>query len=333
MADFSHDFNLDAGIFTTTKLTLAGAGDQNALLAIVKNTAFPDGDLQVGSISLAADTGQVSLSAASGVSGSFDLKASAQAGAGVYGKAADALAALKLADSPSFTMTDAAGDRWVLLDYGFSGSASGSGTAPVGMLGSVTFGESATGSSTFAIMHRFVATQGAADALQDAVSSWRLPRHVAMGADGQVNLTPGTWVLAEADGSLALTVAAQLGWNMTYAKDLTALGVTQDLSAKIDASLQVNLGFNVAGSYVVAVGREAADSVVRVQLWKMKSNGLNFGLNLAAGIQGADPQLPPDFDDFIQAMFGQHGMQVLADLQCVGRSYEDDRDEAGRVDG
>ena len=315
MADFSKDFNLDAGIFTPTKLTLAGSGSGTALQAILSNSAFPDGDLQAGSISFTADTGQVSLSAASGVSGSFDLSAAAQAGAGVYGKAADALAALKLADAPSFTFTDVTGDRWVLLDFGFSGSASGSGTAPVGMLGSATFGASAAGDSTFAVLHQFSATQGAADALQDTVSSWRLPRHVGMGADGQVNLKPGTWVLAEADGSLMLTVAAQLGWNMTYAKDLTVLGVTHNLSAKIDASLQVNLGFNVAGSYVVAVGREKANSVVRVQLWKMKNNGLNFGLNLAAGIQGSDPQLPAEFTDFIQATFGQHGLQVLQDLR------------------
>ena len=315
MADFSKDFNLDAGLFTTTKLTLAGSGSGTALQAILSNSAFPDGDLQAGSISFTADTGQVSLSAASGVSGSFDLSASAQAGAGVYGKAADALAALRLADAPSFTFTEAAGDRWLLLDCGFCGSDSGSGTAPIGLLGSATFGASASGDSTFAVLHQFSAMQGAADALQDTVSSWRLPRHVGMGTDGQVNLKPGTWVLAEADGSLMLTVAAQLGWNMTYAKDLTVLGVTHNLSAKIDASLKVNLGFNVAGSYVVAVGREKADAVVRVQLWKRKNNGLNFGLNLAAGIQGGDPQLPADFTDLIQAMFGQHGLQVLQDLR------------------
>ena len=87
---------------------------------------------------------------------------------------------------------------------------------------------------------------------------------------------------------------------MNFAKDATLLGVTHDLSAKIDASLKATFGFNVSGKYIVVVGRESTAPVVRLQLWKQSSKGLDFGFNVAAGIQGADPQLPTNFDDFIR---------------------------------
>jgi hypothetical protein len=312
---FSKDFALDEGIFTTAKVTVGESTDANVLGAIVANRPFPDGDVQFGHISLTADTGQVSLNPASvgGASVSFDLSASAQSGAGVYGKSADAITALNLADPITLQITDVAGQRYLLFDAGYSVSFSGSASHPVGMLGTVSFGVAAEHDALYAILHRFDATQGSHAVIGDVVSSWRLPRHVAF--DGHdLNISPGTWVLAEADGSLSLTLAGSLGWNVNFAKDAKLLGVTQNLSAKIDASLKATFGFDVSGKYIVVVARETADPVVHLQLLKQSSKGLNFGLNLTVGVQGADPQLPTNFDDFIKSVFGQHGLQVLNDV-------------------
>jgi hypothetical protein len=102
---------------------------------------------------------------------------------------------------------------------------------------------------------------------------------------------------------------------MTFAKDAKLLGVTHNLSAKLDASLTANLGFSVSGKYIVVVGREDAGAAVRLQLWKQSSKGLDFGFNLSVGVKGADPQLPDNFDDFIKGTFGVHGLQVLKDLR------------------
>ena len=313
---FSKDFPLDAGIFTSAKLTLGASTDANAARAILANDKFPDGNIELGHISFTADTGKVSLKPATvgGASVSFDITASAQSGMGVYGKSADAITALNLTDPPSLKIADAAGQRYLLMDWGYSVSFSESASHPVGLLGTVSFGVDAKRNSVFAVLHRFDATQGAHKVIEDSIASWRLPRHVA--CDGHdVNLKPGTWLLAEADGSLALKLAASLGWNMNFAKDAKLLGVTHDLSAKIDASLTASFGFNVSGKYILVVGRESAATVVRLQLSKQSSKGLDFGFDLSVGVQGADPQLPANFDDFIKSTFGVHGLQVLNDLR------------------
>ena len=313
---FSKDFPLDAGIFTSGKLTLSGSTDADAAKAILLNDKFPDGNIELGHIAFSADTGRVTLKpeTVGGASVSFEITASAQSGVGVYGSSADAIKALNLPQPACLKITDAAGQRYLLMDWGYSASFSGSASHPVGMLGSVTFGVDAKRNSIFAILHRFDSTQGAHRVLEDSIASWRLPRHVAF--DGHdLNLKPGTWLLAEADGSLALKLAASLGWNINFAKDAKLLGVTHNLSAKVDASLQATFGFSVSGKYILMVGREDAGTVVRLSLCKESSKGLSFGFNLNVGVQGADPQLPNSFDDFIKSTFGVHGLQVLKDLR------------------
>lgn len=311
------DFPIDAGIFTTAKVSLGASTDANADLAIDKNQPFPAGDIQVGHISVTADTGDVSLKPAvlpANTSVTFDISASAQSGIGVYGKFSDAIAALSLTDPPSLSISDVTGERYLLMVFGYSASVSASATQPIGVLGSATFGVDAKGDSTFGLLHRFDATRGAYDIMAESFASWRLPRHVALvGAD--LNIKPQTWLIVELDGSLSLKLAATLGWNMNFAKELTVLGVTHDLSAKIDAGLTASFGFEVSGKYTLVVAREDASKFIRLILSKQKSKGWNFGLDLSVGIQGADPKLPVNFNDFISAVFGTHGLQVLTDLQ------------------
>ena len=313
----SKDFPIDASIFTSAQVTLGASTDTNAAEAILSNSKFPEGDIQVGHISLAADTGRVSLKPSAlpaQTSLSFDIASSAQSGLGVYSKFSDALSALNLTDPPALKVSGAAGQRYLLMDFGYSASFSGSGSNPVGMLGSATFGVDAKRESLYALVHGFNANEGAHSVLTDSIASWRLPRQVAsVGSD--LNIRPETWLLVEVDGSLAIKLASSLGWNFNYAKDLTLLGISHTLSTKIDASLSANFGFNVSGKYILVVGRESAGPIVRLRLSKQSSKGLNFGFNLSVGIQGSDPQLPANFDGFIQSVFGVQGLQVLADLQ------------------
>jgi hypothetical protein len=314
---FSKDFPLDASIFSTANLTLSASTDANAIQAILADDKFPDGNIERGHISFTTDTGEASLKqeTVGGASVSFDIAASAQSGLGVYGKSADAIKAINLADPPPLKIADADGQRYLLMDWGYSTSFSGSASHPVGLLGTVSFGVDAKRNSIFAVLHGFDANRGAHRVVEDSIASWRLPRHVAY--DGQdVNLKARTWVLAEADGSLALKLAASLGWNMNFAKDAKLLGCTHNLSAKIDASLTASFGFSVSGKYILVVGRESADTVVRLQLCKQSSKGLDFGFNLSVGVVGADPQVPADFDDFIASTLGVHGLQVLNDLHA-----------------
>jgi hypothetical protein len=116
---FAKDFPIDEGIFTAAKVSLAGSTDGNAAAAILTNSKFPDGDIQIGHISVTADTGTVSLkpAAVGGASVSFDLTASAQSGIGVYGKSADAIHALNLDQPPSLKIADDAAKRYLLMDW------------------------------------------------------------------------------------------------------------------------------------------------------------------------------------------------------------------------
>ena len=317
---FSRDFPIDAGIFTTAKVSLVDASTdadvRDAILAVTTDT-FPDRDVQLGHIAVAADTGKVSVKPemAKGASVSFDISASAHAGGGLYAKAADAIRALDLAEPPALGAVDAAGQKFILFDWGYSVAASASLSHPIGALGSVSFGVDAKRNAMFAILHRFANTTRAHLVLDDVFASWRLPRHVAF-AGGDVNIKPFTWLIAEADGSLGLKIAASLGWNVSFAKDASILGVTHNLSTKIDTSLKATFGFNVAGKYLVAVARESDQPIVRLRLFKQSSKGFNFGFNLKVGIQGADPQLPGSLDDFIKTTFGVHGLQVVNDVRA-----------------
>jgi hypothetical protein len=315
----SRDFPIDAGIFTTAKVSLVDASTdadaRDAILAI-RGNKFPDRDIQLGHIAFAADTGSVSLKPdlAGGASVSFDITASVQNGVGVFTKAANAIEALDLVDAIPLAIVDSPGQRFVVIDWGYSVTASESLSHPVGVLASASFGVDVKRNALFAVVHRFSGDAGAREVLADAFSSWRLPRQVKF-AGGDVNVKPATWLIAEADGSLALTVAATLGWNVNFAKDASLLGVTHNLSAKIDASLKATFGFNASGKYLVVAARESDAPVVRLQLWKRSTKGFHFGFNVIVGLQGADPQLPDNFDDFVNATLGVHGLQVVSDLR------------------
>ncbi len=317
MSDITKSISIDSGIFTSASVTFTGSTDVPSDLAIAQNTPFPAGDITVGQISVSVDTGTVSVLPASlpvGTSVTFELKVSAQSGVGVYGKSGDAITALSLVDPPSLTIPDVAGKRYLLMDFGYTAELSASATQPIGVLGSATFGVDASVAQTFAILHRFDQTRGAFDVMAESFASWRLPRQVAkVGSD--LNIKPETWIIVELDGSVSIQLAATLGWEVNFAKDLTVLGVTHNLSAKIDAGLQASFGFDVSGKYILVVAREDASLNVHVILSKQRTNGLTLGLNLNVGVQGSDPQLPADFNDFISATFGVHGLQVLNDLQ------------------
>ena len=132
---------------------------------------------------------------------SFGFQASFRTGAGVFDKAADAIGSLQL-DAPSALNLDIPGgpsDRYLLMLFGYKASGSFSVSHPIGVLGSLTFGATAGAGSLYAVMHRFAGDEGAATVLDATVKSWRLPRQI----DSVDDLKPGTWLVAEAEGSLA----------------------------------------------------------------------------------------------------------------------------------
>ena len=313
----SKEFTLDPNILgpgSAAKVDVSLTTDADVLQAIVDDKPFPtrtNGKIELGSIMLEAQGGnQVKFDAGQGTVG-FDFSASFKTGAGVFDQPADAIGSLQLNAPPKLDLV-IPGDpasRYLLMLLGYKASGSFSASHPLGVLGTLTFGAQASGDAVYAVLHRFPGITGAGTALGDTISSWRLPRQVTKPDD----LKPGTWLVAEADGSLAIQVAAALGYDLNFVRKLNLLNLTRQLSAKIDLAAKATFGFSVSGRYLVVVGREDASTNVRLRLFKQAQNGITFGLNVAAGVT-VDPGLPKNLDDFTKAVFGLHGLQILNDL-------------------
>ena len=329
LGGFQKTFPLPKGILgpgSAESVSVSAATDADVLQAILKNAPFPDrptGQLELGSVMLDASGGnQVSFDAGQGTV-AFDFKADFKTGIGVFDQASDAIGSLQLNAPPALDLTISGNptDRFVLMLWGYNASGSFSGSHPIGALGTVTFGAQASGDGVYAVLHRIASNTGADDALSDTISSWRLPRHVAAADD----LKPGTWIVAEADGSIAFQIAAQLGYDFNFVRQAHLLGITRELGAKIDAGVKASFGFNASGRYIVVVGRETPDPTVRLRLYKQSDQGFNFGLNLTVGVT-TKADLPANIDDFVKSVFGVHGLQVVKDLHLIEKLADPTQD-------
>ena len=317
---FQKQFPLDSDVLgpnSAASVSLSVSTDADVVEAVLKDTPFParaGGKIELGRIQLEAQGGgRLSFDAGQGTVG-FSFSTSFRTGAGVFDQASDAIGSLQLDAPPKLDLTipKVASSRYLLMLCGYRASGSFSGSHPIGALGTVSFGAQASGDSVYAVLHRFGAATGAATVLGDTIGSWRLPRHVSRADD----LRPGTWLLAEADGSVALKLAAQLGYDFNFVREAHLLGATRELGVKIDAGVKASFGFQASGKYIVVVGRETDTPIVLLRIFKQSDQGFNFGLNLAVGVTGK-ADLPANIDDFVKAVFGVHGLQVVKDLHLI----------------
>jgi hypothetical protein len=319
----STKFQLDKTIVApggSITVDIGASTSHDVVDAILENKPFPDrpdGKIEIGSIDLKAETGKTFAFNAGPSTIGFTASAELKTGMGVFNSAADALASLDLEDAPQLTLSipGASSDKYLVLLWGYDVAGSFSGSHPIGVLGSLTFGAEAARDSLYAVMHRFPAATDARTAIADTLASWRFPRQLKQARD----LKPGSWLIAEIDGSLAVHISAQLGYDFNMVRQAKLLGLTRNLGAKIDAGLKVTFGFDVSGRYLLVVGRESPDdssTTVRLQLFKQSQKGLDFGLNLSVGITGEN-DLPADIDGLVEAVFGVHGLQAVKDLHLI----------------
>src|SRR5581483_2170018 len=311
-------FPLDPNILgpgSAVSLQLTGSTDADVISAVALNQPFPtrqSGIIDLAHVSLTATGGNPVLFQGNGTTIGFAFSAGVTAGAGIFDHVKDAIAALSLAESPGLDLTidDTPGSRYALLSTGYTASGSVSGAHPIGVIGSLTFGASAAAAGLSAVLHRFPDTDGAATVLGDTIKSWKLPRHV----NSANSLAPGTWLITEASGSLAVNLAAKLGYNFNFVKQVQKFGLSGDIGLKIDAAATATFGFNVSGRYLIVLGRESDDSrsqKVRLRMFKLNANGMQFGLNLKVGVTGVETLTPASVDDFVKAVFGVNGVQIV----------------------
>jgi hypothetical protein len=318
---FQETFPLDTDILgpnSAVNLQVGGSTDADVLQALATNHPFPTrptGVIDLTHISLVASGGNPVAFKGGNTTLGFSFSAGVEAGLGVFDDPKAAIQSLGLGETPGLDLTigAASNSRYTLLRAGYKASGSVNGAHPIGVLGSFTFGASGAAGGVSAVLHRFDAGAGSDTVLEDTVSSWKLPRHVTS-AD---KLKPGTWILAEADGSLSVKLGASLGYNFDFVKDVQAFGLSGDIGLKIDAAATATFGFDVSGRYVVVIGRESNDEALRLRLFKLKSDGLQFGLNLKLGVTGVETVTPGNVDDFVKAVFGVHGAQIVGALQQI----------------
>src|SRR5205807_814670 len=170
----------------------------------------------IGHIAFGGATGEDVVFKAGQAKVSFGASAHARIDAGIFTSSSAAIAALQMPDTPGLDLQlpAAATDRFFVVATGYAASGHLDATHPLGVVGSASFGVEAARASVFAVIHRFSADEAttARTVIADTVSSWRLPRHVGLDR-GALNLKPATWVVAETDGTLAIKVAAQLGYD------------------------------------------------------------------------------------------------------------------------
>jgi len=331
--DLDKTVTLDANSSLT--IEVSGTTDHDVFDAVVNDQPFPDrpdGKIALGNIDLKAQTGKNLTFGTAGAAVAFSASGEFQTGVGVFNSPTDATNSLQLANAPQLNLAVPGidTDKFLVMMWGYNLQGSASVSHPIGALGTVTFGAEGTHDSKYAVLHRFPKATGAFQVLDDTVKSWRLPRQVAKPAD----LKPSTWLVAEVDGSLAVNLAAQLGYDFNLVQEVRLLGLTRNLGAKIDAGLKVTFGFDVSGRYLVVVGRECrketdTDSgVVRLQLFKQPKRGFNFGLNLSLGVTG--PSDFPNYDDLVKAVFGVHGAQVMKDLHLI-KDWTDPKKDLGQT--
>ncbi|HMF92985.1 MAG TPA: hypothetical protein VKE96_01765 [Vicinamibacterales bacterium] len=296
--------------------TLHGTTDLDVAKAIGADAPFPErpGDtIELGHIGFATRAGTPVRFEVAGTAVSAEFSAGVAASLGVFPDHDAAIGALKLGETPGLDLSVPAtpDTRFALLSSSYTASGSVNGRHPIGAVGSVAISASGASDGMIAVLHGFQKTDGARTVLEQTIASWALPRQVTAATD----LRPGTWLVADVDGTLATNVVAALGYNMDFVRTVSAGTLAGDIGLKVDAAVSTTFGLEVSGRYVVVVGRETSDERVRVQMFKLPRNGINFGVNLTVGVIGVETVAPDRVDDFIAAVFGVHGAQIVSALK------------------
>lgn len=302
---------------------VAGTADPAVAAALATpDGAFPAGDVDVASVTLAAATDRPIAFGRGTDKISFSAKGSAFAGLGVYRNADRALAAVGTAPDDVVALRAVefqlgADDALAVLRWGYGAEATANGAMALGAVGTATAQVTAAGEGLWAVLRRVpgIARTPARAVVQGLADNWVPPRHL-VSVD---QLDPGTWLVAETSGSLGVTLGAKVGYDFNWVREAGLGGLSGDIALRLQMGIDAAARFSVSGRCAVVVSRGTDARHLRVRLFRMKSRGFEATLNAALGVQGNQTMLPGKADDFIAAVFGVHGQQVLRDLAVLER--------------
>ena len=298
-------------------IELPTAKDPAVLSAFANDTPFPNRPLDLAEFSLGAEGGRPIEFGGSDATVKFSAGASTFAGLGVFREGAGVLNSLPFSDSleQGIRLPAPAQDMYVLMKWGYDLKGSAKGSMALGAGGKATFGVDGRREGVYAVVRRIPASTGARAAVADVVHSWVLPRQISGVADVQ----PGTWVIAEVDGSLAVKLGAEFGYDFNWVRETKLGGLKQDIGLRLQLGAKAALTFDATGKYAVVVSRESVDPArtrLRLQVFKQSKRGMTFPFNAGAAAN-VQMDLPPTVDEFVLAIFDIHPTQLIDDLHAV----------------
>ena len=290
------------------------------LAALLKNNAVvptPDAPIVLGSANLTVE-GDQEFALGSGT-GTVGFAASAGAKLGIFGLPGQLRDGIieggDLAESiePALNFDTGAAGPFLLLRFGYDVEGSASGSVALGAAGKLTFSANADRHGLYAIVRQAPADLRIVDGLRDLVQHVRLPKQVT----GVDDLLPGSWIIAETDGSVGFRADVQFGHDFSWIRE-TSLGTLQgDVGLKVAAGISAGLGFSAAGKYAVVLGRASlnpADKRLRLRIFKLRMHEMDLAFRAQAVVTPVAGILPAQFDDFLKGVLGVHANQVMREL-------------------
>jgi hypothetical protein len=322
--EFTDNGNIDLQA-SAKGITFSAQTPASVLVALAQNAPFPSTPVTVAGGELTASgDGDVVFD---GGGGKVTFKGGADAGASLATFTDPAALTAALGTQPSgggglpdeltaelaasFGTPPLDDELLLALRWSYQISASAQGSMALGTAGNATFGFDGQTAGLFAVCRRIPAATGSRDAVEGLLGDWRLPRQVRSADD----LAPGTWLVTEVDGSLAVSLGARLGYDFSWVRGVELGQLTGDVGLKIALGVAATVGLDVSGRYALVVGRESTDPAgrrLRVRLFKLAKRGWSFGFDLGAEVTPSTPQ--PSLDQLVQAVFGVQAAQLLSDL-------------------
>lgn len=302
-------------------LLITGTQDPLVAQALAENKPFPSGDVRLGDIAVSGEGGaDVNFNGDRG-SVSFKGSGAARAGLGVYFDPNKLLGELGLDENiaPGMSLKGDAEHLYLVLGWGYDLAASAKGSIALGANPlTINFGAEGKRAGSYAVVRRLGRDTGAFDAVKETANSWILPTQVT----SLERFEPGTWLVAEVEGSAAVNLGAKFGYDFNWLREAKLGGLTGDIGMRIQAGFSVALGFEASGKYALVVGRESqdlADRTLRLRLFRQRKRGWSFAFSASATVEGKNELLPEELDDFIAAVFGTHGAQIVKDLAVLDK--------------
>ena len=312
-------FQLDKTLLDKAASAVAveiSAGSAELLTALTADAPFPAGDIDMFRGELRAEASRDIVFNSGGGKVKFAGEGGAQAGMALL---SDPTARLKklgfgTALEQGLSIKPLEGSRYLLLGWGYDVSGSADGSVALGAAGAVTFGAGAARQAAHVVVRRVPDAAKARTTLAETVASWRMPAQVRT----QQDLLPGSWALTEVDGSVALSLGAQLGYDYSWVRDFQVGGLKGDIGLRVALNASVAVGFQASGEYALVLHRGEGDheNVVSLKLFRLNRRTVSVSAQAGATVTPS-ATLPAQADDFIAAVFGVHGQQILRDLKTI----------------